>query len=104
MSSGISRSGDEAAAHFQVDAEGAVRFVSASMMLSWILLAAFSIAIALTLSGRTIGGCLMFVVAVGFRWLVKRSAPGYVVRRALQDPSFFEAALAARAIRMVGKP
>lgn len=101
---GIPSGGEEKAARFQVEPEGAVRFVAAGMMLSWILLAAFGAAIALALSGRTVWGCLVFSGAIGLRWLVRRSAPGYVGRRALQDASFFEQALAARAIRIVGKP
>ena len=89
---------------FEVDPVIAARMVASRMMLPWMLLPMFSAAVALALTGWLATGALLLAGAICLRWLVRRSAGGYMARRVLDDKEFFEAALAGRALRVLGKP
>lgn len=78
-----------------IDPAAARRFVSARMMLSWILLPLLGIAVALALTGSFASGAATLAGALAFRWLVGASSAGYVAQRVLSDPAFFAAAQAA---------
>jgi len=79
----------------QVDREAAARAVSARLMLPLVLLPLFGIAVALALVGRYLPGGLAFAAALALRYAVRRTAPGFVLRRALEDERFYAEALAA---------
>lgn len=78
-----------------VDAKAAARLVSSRMMLPLILLPMFGIAVALALTGYLIAGILLFVAAIGFRYLVRRTSRNFVLLRSLEDSRFYENAVAA---------
>lgn len=78
-----------------IDREAAARFVSARAVLPLVLLPVFGFAVALALTGHWVWGALLFLAGLGLRLLVRRSAHGYVLSRALGDPAFYEQALAA---------
>jgi len=73
----------------QVDPKAAAKLVAARMMLPLILLPVFGIAVAAALAGYFIAGALLFVAALAFRYAVRRSSPGFVLRRALESEAFF---------------
>lgn len=81
--------------HAQVDRDAAARMVAARLMLPLVLLPLFGIAVALALVGRWIIGGLVFLAALALRYAVRRSAPGFVLQRALEDERFYAEALAA---------
>jgi len=68
----------------------AARFLSRRMMLPWILLPVFGIAVAIALVGHWIIGCLIFAAGLGLRWLSRATAPGYIMQRALADRVFYD--------------
>jgi len=83
-----------------VDRDAAARMVSARLMLPVVLLPLFGIAVALALVGRYVVGALVFGAALGLRYLVRRTAHGFVLQRALADERFYDEALAAGLLRL----
>ncbi len=81
--------------HVRVDREGAARHVSARLMLPFVLLPVLGLAVALALIGHFIVGALLFAGTFALRYAVRRSAPGFVLQRALADERFYAEAVAA---------
>jgi len=79
----------------QVDKPAAARMVSARLMLPLVLLPVMGLAVALALVGYFFIGALVFLAALGLRYAVRRSAPGFVLQRALADERFYAEALAS---------
>jgi hypothetical protein len=83
-----------------VDREAAARAVSARLMLPFVLLPVFGVAVALALVGRPLAGALVFAAGLALRFAVRRTAPGFVLRRALEDERFYGEAVAAGLLRI----
>jgi len=83
-----------------VDRRAAARFVSARLLLPVVLLPLLGVAVALALVGLYVWGLAVFVLAFAFRALVRASAQGFVVARALEQPRFYNEALAAGLLRV----
>jgi hypothetical protein len=83
----------------QIDRDKAARFVSQRMLLPFFLLPVLGLAVALALTGYVWAGIGLFAAAIGFRFVVRASGRGFVLSRALQDPRFYEQALAAGLIQ-----
>ena len=83
----------------QIDRDKAARFVSQRMLLPLFLLPVLGLAVALALAGWMVTGVALFVGAIGFRFIVRASGRGFVLSRSLQDPQFYEQALAAGLIQ-----
>jgi hypothetical protein len=83
----------------QVDRAAAARMVSARLLLPFALLPVLGLAVALALVGYFIVGALLFLAALGFRFAVRRSAPGFVLQRALEDERFYAEAVASGLIK-----
>lgn len=79
----------------QVDKSAAARMVSARLLLPFVLLPVLGLGVALALVGHFIVGALIFLAALTLRFAVRRSAPGFVLQRALADERFYAAALAS---------
>jgi len=79
----------------QVDKAAAARMVSARLMLPFALLPVMGLGVALALVGHFIVGALVFLAALALRFAVRRSAPGFVLQRALADERFYAEALAS---------
>jgi hypothetical protein len=77
----------------RVDRQGAARLMSSRLLLPFLLLPVMGIAVALALAGRYLVGAGIFLAALGLRFAVRRSAAGFVVRRALDDERFYVEAL-----------
>lgn len=73
-----------------VDRAAAARLVSARMMLPFVLLPFLGLGVALALVGHLVWGAIVFLGALGFRYLVRSSSQGFVLARALEDPAFYE--------------
>ena len=83
----------------QVDRAGAARLVSARLMLPFVLLPVFGAGVALALVGSLLFGALVFLGGLALRFAVRRSAPGFVLQRALADERFYGEAVAAGLIK-----
>ena len=83
----------------QVDREGAARQVSARLMLPFVLLPLLGLAVALALVGYFAAGALVFAAALGLRYAVRRTAPGFVLQRALADERFYAESVASGLIK-----
>jgi len=79
----------------QVDKSAAARMVSARLMLPLVLLPVVGLGVALALVGYFVIGALVFLAALGLRYAVRRSAPGFVLQRALADERFYAEAIAS---------
>jgi uncharacterized membrane protein len=79
----------------QVDKSAAARMVSARLMLPLVLLPVMGLGVALALVGYFVIGALVFLAALGLRYAVRRSAPGFVLQRALADERFYTEAIAS---------
>lgn len=79
----------------QVDRDAAARIVSARLMLPFVLLPVMGLGVALALVGRFVIGALVFLGALALRFAVRRSAPGFVLQRALADERFYADAVAS---------
>jgi hypothetical protein len=83
----------------EVDKPAAARMVSARLMLPLVLLPVMGLGVALALVGYLAFGALVFVAALGLRYAVRRSAPGFVLQRALADEQFYAEAVASRLLK-----
>jgi hypothetical protein len=83
----------------QVDRDKAARFLSQRMLLPLFLLPVLGLAVALALAGYLWIGVGLFAAAIGFRFAVRASGRGFVLRRSLEDPDFYRQAVAAGLIR-----
>jgi hypothetical protein len=83
----------------RVDNSAAARMVSARLLLPFVLLPVMGLGVALALVGHFIVGALMFLAAIALRFAVRRSAPGFVLQRALADERFYAEALASGLIK-----
>ena len=79
----------------QVDKSAAARMVSARLLLPFVLLPVMGLGVALALVGHLIVGALVFLAAIALRFAVRRSAPGFVLQRALADERFYAEAVAS---------
>ena len=79
----------------RINRDAAARFVSGRAMLPLVLLPILGLGVALALVGHLVAGVVVFIAALGLRFLVKRSSDGFLVWRALRDPDFYQQVLAA---------
>jgi len=79
----------------RVPPKPAGRYLAGRMWLPWILLPLFGIAVASALQAAWLFCALAFGLALALRTLVRATAPGYILQRALQDPPFYEEIKAA---------
>jgi hypothetical protein len=87
-------------ARVNVDAKGAAQQLSARLMLPFVLLPVMGLGVALAIVGHWILGALVFATALVLRYAVRRSAPGFVLQRALADEKFYQEALAAGLVKV----
>lgn len=95
------RSGDVV---LHVDRKAAARFVSGRMLLPFILLPLFGLAVGVALAGMFIAGVALFLFGFLFRWFVRSSSHGFVLTQSLYSAAFYRDALAAGVIRLERRP
>jgi hypothetical protein len=86
-----------------IDRDAAKRYVAGRGLLPFLLLPVLGISVAIALIGHFIIGAIVFVLALGLRYLVRASAQGFVLQRALHDERFYLDAVAARVLRIEGE-
>jgi len=83
-----------------VDPKAAAQLVSRQMMLPLVMLPFFGIAVALALVGYFIAGAVVFVLAFGFRYFVRRTSAGFILKRSIEDPHFYHQAIEAGILKI----
>jgi hypothetical protein len=83
-----------------IDRDAAARFVAGRAMLPLVLLPVLGLGVALALVGYLVTGIIIFVAALGVRFLVRRSSDGFLLWRALQDAEFYRQVAAAQVLRV----
>jgi hypothetical protein len=86
--------------HVAVDPALAARFVSSRLLLPFVAMPVIGIGIALCLVGHYIAGGIVLALGIAGPRLVKRSAAHFVVTQALDDPRFYNDAVAAGILRI----
>ena len=81
-----------------IDRDSAKRFVAGRGLLPLVLLPVLGISVAIALIGHFIVGAIVFLLALGLRWLVRASAQGFVLQRALRDERFYKDVVAAHVL------
>jgi len=84
----------------QIPPKEAARFISGRMLLPLFLLPVFGGAVALALIHAWVWAVLVFVAGLALRALVRATAHGYVLQRALANAAFYEQARAAGLLQM----
>jgi predicted membrane-bound spermidine synthase len=84
----------------EVDRKGAIRLVSARLLLPLFLLPVFGLAVALAIAGYLITGIAIFAGAWLVRFFIRSSSPGFVLSSSLRDPAFYTQALGAGLLRI----
>ena len=79
----------------QVDAKAAAQLVARRMMLPLFLLPALGLGVALALTGYLVTGFVVFVAALVFRYFVRATSRGFILKQSLEDRAFFEYVTAA---------
>ncbi|HEX4327649.1 MAG TPA: hypothetical protein VH105_12570 [Burkholderiales bacterium] len=85
-----------------IDPKAAGKFIGARMLLPWVLLPLFGLAVACALNGAWIFCAIFFLGALGLRTLSRATAPGYVLHRALQDAAFYREVTALGLLHIQG--
>lgn len=78
-----------------VDPGAAARFVSARLLLPFVMLPVLGLGTALALWGSVWMGLAIIGLATLLPMIVKRSAPHFVITHALEDPAFYADAKSA---------
>ena len=78
-----------------IDRSAAARFMSARLLLPLVMLPVLGIGVALALSGWLWTGFGLIGIGTIAPFLIKRSAPHFVITHALQDEQFYADALRA---------
>ena len=84
----------------RVEREGAARLLSGRLLLPFMLLPLFGLAVAAALSGAVILGIGIFLLTLLLRYAVRSSSQGFVLSRSLADPAFYAEACAAGILRI----
>ena len=83
-----------------VDPKAAARFVSARLLLPFVMLPVLGIGTALALSGWLWSGFAIIGVATLVPVFIKRSAPHFVMTQALEDEKFYADAMRAGVLQV----
>ena len=85
----------------EIDRKAAARFLSARLLLPLIALPVLGTGVALALTGWIYTGLAVIAFAVIVPQLIKRSAPHFLLRDALDDKRLYEELLQQKVFRLV---
>jgi hypothetical protein len=86
----------EGALRVDIDRKAAARFVSARLLLPFVMLPVLGLGTALALTGWLWVGLSIIGIATLAPMLIKRGAPHFVMTQALEDERFYQDACEAR--------
>ena len=84
----------------EMDAKAAARFLSARLLLPFVLMPVLGIGVALTLIGWIYTGLATIGLAIAARYLIRRGAGHFVLTQALQDAALYEEATKSGVMRV----
>jgi hypothetical protein len=89
------------AIRIEIDRKAAARYVSARLLLPFVMLPVLGIGVALALTGWIWTGFGIIALGTLAPMVIKRSAPHFVITQALQDASFYEDVAASGLLRVL---
>jgi hypothetical protein len=87
-----------------IDRAEAARFLSARLLLPFVMLPVLGTGVALALIGWIWTGLIVIAAGTLAPMLIKRSAPHFIMTQALDDPKFYEDAAASGLLRIEPPP
>ena len=84
--------------HVRIDPQRASLYVSARLMLPFMMLPVLGVGIALALSGWVWSGLAVIALGIVLPRLIKRSAPHFLMTQALQDEKLYRELIAAEVL------
>ena len=81
--------------HVRIDPQRAARYVSARLMLPFVILPVLGTGVALALIGWVWTGLAVIALGIVLPRLIKRSAPHFLLTHALQDENLYRELIAA---------
>lgn len=88
------------AVRVDIDRKAAAQFLSARLLLPLVMLPLLGIGTALALVGWLWSGFAVIALGTLVPILIKRSAPHFIVTRALEDPKFYEEVTSAGLLQL----
>ena len=88
----------------EFDPKGAARFLSARLLLPFVMMPVVGVGMALALMGWFFTGLAVIAAAIIMPQLIKRSAPHFLFQQALQDEAVYEELTKTGAMRIVALP
>jgi len=85
----------------EVDPKEAARFISARLLLPFVMMPVLGIGVALALLGWIFTGLAVIALGIIAPRLIKRSAPHFVFQQALNDPAVYEVVTKSGLLRVV---
>jgi len=80
----------------EFDPRGAARFLSARLLLPFVMMPILGIGVAIALVGWFFTGLTIIALGILAPQLIKRSAPHFLLQQALHDPAVYEELTEAR--------
>src|SRR5688572_28388028 len=74
----------------EYDPRGATRFLSARLLLPFVMMPILGIGVAVALVGWFFTGLAIIALGIVVPQLIKRSAPHFLLQQALQDPAVYD--------------
>jgi hypothetical protein len=75
----------------EIDPQGAGRFLSARLLLPFVIMPVLGVGVAVALTGWIVAGLAVIALGIVAPRLIKRSAPRFLLQDALNDPAIYEA-------------
>ena len=85
----------------EIDPKEAARFISARLLLPFVMMPVLGIGVALALLGWIFTGLAVIALGIIAPRLIKRSAPHFVFQQALNDPAVYEVVTKSGLLRVV---
>lgn len=86
--------------HVRIDPQRASRYVSARLMLPFMMLPVLGTGAALALIGWVWTGLAVIALGIALPRLIKRSAPHFLLTQALQDENLYRELIAAKVLEI----
>jgi hypothetical protein len=85
----------------EFEPKGAARFLSARLLLPFVMMPILGIGVAVALVGWFFTGLVIIALGIVAPQLIKRSAPHFLFQQALQDPAVYDELTKADVLRTI---
>ena len=87
-----------------IDPPAAARYVSARLLLPFVMMPVIGVGIALVLVGWLVTGFIVIGLGILLPRMIKRSAPRFILTQSLEDEKVYEEVVAADILRISDPP